>query len=80
MQLCSTLAKIFGLCGADAPRTCVDWGNGILYDEDKLWADYKEMVAMGLVAPEVALGWRFGMDANDRDAIRAKYMPNEAED
>ena len=76
MQLCGCLAKIFGLCGAEVPKLTVDWGNGILYDEDKLWADYKEMVSMGLVAPEVALGWRFGMDAKDRDAIRAKYMPN----
>lgn len=79
MTLCGTLAKIFGLCGADVPKLCVDWGNGILYDEDQLWADYKEMVAMGLVAPEVALAWRFGMDDTDREAIRAKYMPKEAE-
>ena len=75
MALCGCLAKIFGLCGAEVPKITVDWGNGILYDEDKLWADYKEMVAMGLVAPEVALAWRFGMDEKDRDAIRAKYMP-----
>ena len=76
MGLCGILAKIFGLCGADVPKLTVDWGNGILYDEDKLWADYKEMVSMGLVAPEVALAWRFGMDAHDREAIRARYMPN----
>ena len=79
MTLCAALAKIFGLCGADVPKISVDWGNGILYDEDKLWTDYKEMVSMGLVAPEVALAWRFGMDSADRAAIRAKYMPNEAE-
>ena len=39
------------------------------------------MVARGLLKPEIALGWRFGMPAEteaDLAAIRAKYMP-EAE-
>ena len=42
------------------------------------WADYKEMVSMGLVAPEVALGWRFGMAADtpeEKQKIREKWMP-----
>ena len=56
----------------------IDWGNGVLYDEDKTWADYLDMVARGLLKPEIALGWRFGMPTEteeDLAAIRAKYMP-----
>ena len=59
----------------------VDWGNGILFDEDKVWADYLDMVARGLIKPEIALGWRFGMPTEteaDLAKIREKYMP-EAE-
>lgn len=62
----------------DPDAVSIDWGNGILYDEDKTWADYKDMVARGLLKPEIALGWRFGMPAEtgaDLAAIRAKYMP-----
>jgi len=36
------------------------------------------MVSRGLLKPEIALGWRFGMPAEteaDLAAIRAKYMP-----
>ena len=38
--------------------TEVKFINSTLYDEDKIWEDYRQMVAMGLIAPEVALGWR----------------------
>lgn len=77
--LCETLARLYGMTTEKLPEISVDWGNGILYDEDKLWEDYKDMVARGLVAPEVALGWRFGMKADsqeERAAIREKYMPS----
>ena len=56
----------------------IDWGNGELYDQDKLWEGYRQMVADGLLKPEIALGWRFGMPADtpeQRAAIREKYMP-----
>ena len=41
-------------------------------------ADYMAMVAAGLIKPEIAVGWRFGMPTEtprDLDKIRAKYMP-----
>ena len=56
----------------------VDWGNGVLYDEDKTWEDYQKMVASGLLRPEIALGWRFNMPADtekDLQQIRARLMP-----
>lgn len=79
--LCGVLGRLYHVPGAHdiAPEDIsIDWGNGVLYDEDKTWADYKDMVARGLLKPEIALGWRFGMPAEteaDLAAIRQKYMP-----
>lgn len=77
VALCAILARLYGVpVGEGAVR--VDWGNGVLYDEEQLWQEYKQMVQTGLLAPEVALGWRFGLPAEtaaQRQAIREKYMP-----
>ena len=81
MQLCTTLGKLYRVPGAHdvaEDAITIDWGNGVLYDEEKTWADYKDMVARGLIKPEIALGWRFGMPTDtpeDLAAIRDKYMP-----
>lgn len=77
-DICSVLARLYRL---EAPKDLqfnVDWGNGILYDEGATWEAYKEMVASGLLKPEVALGWRFNMPAEtdaELAAIRKRYMP-----
>lgn len=57
----------------------IAWGNGVLYDEDQTWADYKALVASGLLKPEIALGWYFDMPTetdSDLAKIRTKYMPD----
>ena len=67
-----------GAHAVDPEGVSIDWGNGILYDEDKTWADYLSMVSSGLLKPEIALGWRFGMPTEteaDLAKIRKKYMP-----
>ena len=77
LGVCAVLGKVYGLPLGELRNLSVEWGNGVLYDEDKIWQDYKDMVSMGLIAPEVALGWRFGMACEteqDRQAIRNKYM------
>lgn len=82
VRLCSIIASIYKLddaTGVDpAKDISISWGNGILYDEDKVWSDYKAMVAAGLLKPEIAVGWRFDMP-NETDGdlakIRKKYMP-----
>lgn len=77
--LCACLARIYRM--GTPPRMPVwstDWGNGILYDEDKTWEDYQKMVSSGLLKPEIALGWRFNMPsetAEEQSAIRHRYMP-----
>lgn len=74
--LCRELAALYGL-PLPSVKVQFDWGNGVLFDEDKTWEDYRQMVRDGILAPEVALGWRFGLPCEtekDREAIREKYM------
>lgn len=81
MKICGTIGKLYKVPGAhdvSEDAFTIDWGNGVLYDEEKTWADYKDMVASGLLKPEIALGWRFGMPTEtekDLEKIRKKYMP-----
>lgn len=81
VRLCGILGRLYHVPGAhevDPENISIDWGNGILFDEDKAWADYLDMVGRGLLKPEIALGWRFGMPAEteaELAAIRKKYMP-----
>ena len=81
MPLCGKLGQLYKVAGAHdltEDSVTIDWGNGVLYDEDKTWADYMAMVAAGLIKPEIAVGWRFNMPTDkprDLENIRAKYMP-----
>ena len=77
VEICRKLAAVYGM-EEPAAEFAVDWGNGILYDETVQWAEYLEMVKEGILKPEVALGWRFGMAADtpqEQAAVREKYMP-----
>ncbi len=86
VRLCGILGQMYHVPGAhdvDDDSVVVDWGNGVLFDEEKTWADYKDMVASGLLKPEIALGWRFNMPTDteaQRRKIREKYMPDAAGD
>ena len=78
LALCGRLAALYQLPYPQEIGISVDWGNSTLYDEDKIWEEYRQMVSMGLIAPEVALGWRFNLPSNteaERKTIRQKYMP-----
>ena len=78
LSLCGALAQLYQLPYPENMAASVDWGNSTLYDEDKIWEEYRQMVTMGLIAPEVALGWRFNLPANteeERQKIRQMYMP-----
>lgn len=82
VRLCGVLGELYHIPHAhEAPEDAVtiDWGNGVLYDEEKTWADYQKMVAAGLLKPEIALGWRFNMPCEteaDLQKIRQKFMPS----
>jgi len=77
--LCCALARLYRIGSpSENPAISIDWGNGILYDEDKTWEDYQKMVAAGLIKPEIALGWRFNMPCDteqEQQAIRSRFMP-----
>jgi hypothetical protein len=78
VQLCAGLAVLYGLEVPGSTQVSVDWGNGVLYDEEVTWQGYLEMVRQGLLKPEIALGWRFDMPADTpqaQQAIRQKLMP-----
>ena len=78
LALCGKRAALYQLPYPEEMEVSVDWGNSTLYDEDKIWEEYRQMVSMGLIAPEVALGWRFNLPSNteaERKTIREKYMP-----
>jgi hypothetical protein len=86
MHICGVLGQLYQVEGAYEVQDnafSIDWGNGILYDENKAWEDYKSMVGSGLLRPEIALGWRFNMPTETEDdlkAIREKYMPVAVEE
>jgi len=76
MALCKVLGELYGLPEREPGKVRFDWGNGTLYDQEKTWADYMEMVSKGLLKPEVALAWRFGLADADAETIRKQLMPN----
>lgn len=82
VRICGILGRLYKVPGAHEIRpdaVSIDWGNGILYDEDKTWSGYLDMVSRGMLKPEIALGWRFNMPTEtekDLQAIREKYMPS----
>ena len=80
LTLCGKLAALYQLGAIKDPSFSVDWGNGVLYDEDSTWIAYQEMVEKGLLRPEIALGWRFDLPwetEEQRAYIRKTYMPDE---
>lgn len=86
LSLCDALGRAYGLCGGapfdpDAALT-LDWGDGVLYDRTRTWNEYLDMVDGGLLRPELALAWYFGLPHEteaDLAAVRARYMPAEKE-
>ena len=60
VALCKTLAKLYRMAMPGDDVFTVDWGNGVVRDEEKLWQNYMDMVKAGLLMPEVALGCIIG--------------------
>ena len=81
LQLCSVLGEMYhiGPAGAfDPDELSISWGNGVLYDADKTHAENMQMVAAGILKPELALAWKYGLPwetPEDLADIREKYMP-----
>lgn len=81
LLLCAELGKLYRVEGAvdiDVTKISVDWGDGVLYNREKVWQEYKEMVQMGLIKPEIAVAWYFNLpckNKKDIENIRRDYMP-----
>ena len=78
MALCSALGAVYGLDGL--PQTAapaIDWGDGVLYDRARIWAEQRELVDAGLLRPELALAWYFDLP-HETEAelaeIRRRFM------
>lgn len=83
VRACCILGEMYRINGADSgidpeKDVSVSWGNGILYDEDKVGQQMLSQEQAGLLKPEIYLGWYYDMPHDtpeEQAAIREKYMP-----
>lgn len=86
LRLCSVLGDAYKVAGAhpvDEKSVVINWGNGILYDEEKAYKEMKEQVSMGLLQPERLMGWYYNMPCEtpeEREKVREAYMPMATEE
>ena len=80
VALCGALGALYGLegCEPGAAALSIDWGDGVLYDRARVWAEQRDLVDAGLLRPERALAWYYGLPQQteaDLQRIRQQYMP-----
>ncbi len=82
VRLCGELGTIYNVPGShkfgDNIDITFDWGNGVLYDPEADFAEGLDLVARGMLKPEIVLAKRYDMPYDteaDLAAVRAKYMP-----
>ena len=84
LVLCGRLGRLYRVPGAFVPDPAraarIDWGNGVLFDREREWAELMQLVEAGLLKPELALAWKYGLPW-DTDAdlarVRRQLMPGE---
>ena len=84
VALCGRLGRLYRIPGAFQPDPAravrIDWGNGVLFDKDREWADTLQLVNAGLLKPEIALAWKYSLPwETDEDLVRVRQrlMPEE---
>lgn len=81
LDICLGLGRLYyGIEGGPLKpeELSVDWGDGVLYNRDKAWAEQLQMVQAGMLRPELALAWYYSLPAEtpeDLRAIRERYLP-----
>lgn len=58
----------------------MDWGSGLLYDQEKDWNQLIQMAASGVLKPELLLAWKYGLPSQTPEQlaeIRRRFMPEE---
>lgn len=83
LAACDRLGQHYKLCDSTKfdleTDLVIDWGDGVLFNRDKVWAEYQSMVAAGMLKPELALAWYFNLpheSEKDLQKIRTEYMPD----
>lgn len=85
IRVCGLLAaayKLKGWNGSELPDVALDFGNGVLYDEETEFNRLNLLTAQGRLRDEYVLGWLFSMPTDSEEdlaAIREKYMPTDTE-
>ena len=81
VNLCCILGRLYHVPGAteiDPDDITIDWGDGVLYNREKVGQEMLQQVQSGLLAPERYLAWYYELPCDtpaDRQKIREEYMP-----
>lgn len=82
VKLCGVLGRMYHVPGAkevDPDDVTIDWGDGVLYNREKVGQEMLQQVQSGLLAPERYLAWYYELPCDtpaDRQKIREEYMPD----
>ena len=82
MRVCGILGRMYGISGAHEvaeDQVVIAWGNGVLYDEEKIRTQMLGEVQAGLLQPERYLGHVYNLPCDtpaQRAKIRKDYMPD----
>ena len=85
MRLCGVLGRMYRIPGAHEvleDQVVINWGNGVLYDEEKTRQQMLGEVQAGLLQPERYLGFAYNLPCDtpaQRARIRKDYMPEAPE-
>lgn len=87
IKLCTKLADLYKIPKAVQlsfeKDISICWGDGIFSTSESRWQELVQMVQLGLMKPEVALGERFGLPYDtkeQRKKIFERYIQKEQED
>ena len=83
LGICDKIGQLYKLCDSSKfdlqKDLAVDWGDGVLFNRDRTWAEISGMVASGMLKPEIAIAWYYDLpfpeDEKALNDIRSKYMP-----
>lgn len=86
VRLCGVLGRLYNVPSAHEAAedaVTIDWGNGVLYDEEKTWANYMQMVSAGCSSrksPWAGVLTCQRIRRRNCKESREKYMPDAFED
>lgn len=82
VKLCGILGQLYKVPGAHdvaEDAVSIDFGDGVLYNREKVGQEMLQQVQQGLLMPERYLGWYYELPCDtpeERQKIREAYMPD----